>query len=158
MMSRRMDVLGIDENGDFHIIYQADRERIDDEIQKLGHRVINSFSFGPALVDGGKLIEDYRGADRWLNMAADERRQRICLCQAGPLHYKVICCAGNYQKSTGLTLKEFSELVAGQDVQVAYNLDGGDSTWLCFNGIKVNEFGSSSQRKLMDIIYFASAE
>ena len=43
-------------------------------------------------------------------------------------------------------------------VQTAYNLDGGDSTLLYFNGTRLNEFGSKTQRKLMDIIYFASAE
>ena len=108
-------------------------------------------------MDNGELIEDFQGADRWINMAADENRQRICLCQAGPLHYKVICCAGPYKGNTGMTVAQFARLAKSQDVLVAYNLDGGDSTWLYFNGIKVNDLGSTG-RKLMDIIYFASAE
>ena len=97
-------------------------------------------------------------SDRWIDMATEQPRQRMCLCQAGPLHYKVICCAGPYRGNTGMTMREFAELAASKDVRVAYNLDGGDSTWLYFRGQKVNEFGSNSQRKLMDIIYFASAE
>ena len=57
-----------------------------------------------------------------------------------------------------MTMKQFASLVGTQDVITAYNLDGGDSTWLYFNGTKVNEYGSFTKRKLADIIYFASAE
>ena len=154
--SRFMDVLLVDSNGDFHIVYQPAKGTVFTAPE--GTVILNSFSFGPALVDNGKLVEDFKGADRWINMAADENRQRICLCQAGPLHYKVICCAGPYKGNTGMTVAQFARLVATQDVLVAYNLDGGDSTWLYFNGAKVNDIGINTGRKLMDIIYFASAE
>ena len=153
--ARFMDVLLIDSNGDFHIVYQPVKDAVI-TVPDNG-TILNSFSFGPALVDNGELIEDFQGADRWINMAADEYRQRICLCQAGPLHYKVICCAGPYKGNTGMTIAQFARLVKSQDVLVAYNLDGGDSTWLYFKGAKVNDLGSTG-RKLMDIIYFASAE
>ena len=154
--ARFMDVLLIDSNGDFSVVYQPVK---DDVISVTGNEtIINSFSFGPALVDNGELIKDYKGADRWVDMAADEPRQRICICQAGPLHYKVICCAGPYKGNAGLTIEQFARLVYAQDVKIAYNLDGGDSTLLYFNGTRINEFGSKSARKLMDIIYFASAE
>ena len=119
--------------------------------------ILNSFSFGPALVDNGELIEDFQGADRWINMAADEYRQRICICQVDHLKYKVVCCAGPFRKNTGMTLREFADLVASLGVRCAYNLDGGDSTLLYFNGKRVNETGNKSPRNLMDIIYFASA-
>ena len=153
--ARFMDVLLIDSEGNFHVIYQPVKGTaisVPDNVS-----ILNSFSFGPALVDDGKLVEDFQGADRWINMAADEPRQRICLCQAGPLHYKVICCAGPYKGNTGMTVAQFARLVSTQDVLVAYNLDGGDSTWLYFNGVKVNNM-TTTGRKLMDIIYFASAE
>ena len=153
--ARFMDVLLIDSNGDFHIVYQHVKDAVI-TVPDNG-TILNSFSFGPALVDNGELIEDFQGADRWINMAADEYRQRICICQAGPLHYKVICCAGPYKGNTGMTIAQFARLVKTQDVLVAYNLDGGDSTWLYFKGAKVNDLGSTG-RKLMDIIYFASAE
>ena len=153
--ARFMDVLLIDSNGDFHIVYQPVKDAVI-TVPDNG-TILNSFSFGPALVDNGELIEDFQGADRWINMAADEYRQRICICQAGPLHYKVICCAGPYKGNTGMTIAQFARLVKTQDVLVAYNLDGGDSTWLYFKGAKVNDLGSTG-RKLMDIIYFASAE
>ena len=154
--SRLMDVLLIDEDGDFHVQYRPEKDQVHFMVD--GKRILNSFSFGPVLVDGGNVVTDFNNADHWIDMRPDEPRGRICLCQAGPLHYKVICCTGNYRGFTGMTMPEFATLAALQDVQIAYNLDGGDSVWLYFNGAKVNDYGSSSERKLMDIIYFASAE
>ena len=154
--SRFMDVLLIDSQGDFHIVYQPVKDTTfrlpTDEV------ILNSFSFGPALVDNGQLVEDFQGADRWIDMATDQQKQRICLCQAGPLHYKVICCAGPYKGNTGMTVAQMARLAHSQNVQVAYNLDGGDSTMLYFNHAKVNDLGIRTNRKLMDVIYFASAE
>ena len=57
-----------------------------------------------------------------------------------------------------MTLREFADLAASLGVRIAYNLDGGDSTLLYFDGRRINEFGSTSSRRLQDIIYFASAE
>ena len=109
-------------------------------------------------LENGRPVADFQGADRWFNMAWMDQRQRLCICQTGPLHYKIICCAGPSQKNGGMTLRQFADFVATQDVKIAYNLDGGDSTLLFFGGNKVNELGYQSQRKLTDIIYFASAE
>ena len=161
--SHLMDVLLIDEDGDFHIIRRAASGAVKD-MQIEGKRILNSFCFGPALVIDGELIEDYDGADTWINMSQGEERQRIAFCQVEPLHYKVICCSGPYTntstlvKSTGLTLRDFARLVADQGVQTAYNLDGGDSTLLYFNGNRVNVKPNQGVRQLKDIIYFVSAE
>ena len=43
------------------------------------------------------------------------------------------------------------------DIQVAYNLDGGDSAVLVFNNHKINDPENTNERPLADIIYFASA-
>ena len=154
--SRLMDVLLVDEDGDFIGLYRPEAGSIPAEVN--GKKILNSFSFGPILVDNGEVVTEYNGSDRWIDMVPQERRQRICICQVEPLHYMVVCCAGPYRGNTAMTLSEFSELVASLGVRIAYNLDGGDSTLLYFGGKRVNEFGSNSQRKLMDIIYFATGE
>ncbi len=154
--SSLLDILLVDEDGDFHVCHRASDAAILAEMN--GKRILNSFSFGPALVVNGKAVTDFEDADRWIDMASKLRRQRICLCQVDRLHYKVICCSGPYRGNTGMTLAEFAELAASLGVQTAYNLDGGDSTCIFFNGKKMNEIGSKTQRKLMDVIYFASAE
>jgi exopolysaccharide biosynthesis protein len=43
------------------------------------------------------------------------------------------------------------------DIEVAYNLDGGDSAVLVFRNQKVNDPDNENERPLADIIYFASA-
>ena len=55
-----------------------------------------------------------------------------------------------------MTIRQFAELTALQEVQVAYNLDGGDSTMLYFHGKKLND-RSKTAREISDIVYFASA-
>ncbi len=102
-------------------------------------------------------MKNYREADNWLDMAAGQPRQRICLCQTGPLHYLILCCAGPYKENAGMTLHELADLAVKLGAKTAYNMDGGYSTLLYFNGKRVNETGNKSPRNLMDIIYFASA-
>ena len=151
-----MDVLLIDEDGDFIVLKKPTEGKIPGLLN--GKRVLNSFSFGPLLVENGEVVTNYHEADCWLDMAADSPRQRMCICQIDHLRYLVLCCAGPYKDNTGMTLREIAELAASLGAKTAYNLDGGYSTLLYFNGKRINESGSNSHRNLMDIIYFASAE
>ena len=154
--SRLMDVLVIDEDGDFQILDRPEKGSIGGTVN--GKRILQAFSFGPALVENGEACTSFEGEQKWIDMSANDRRQRMCICQTGPLSYKMVCCAGPFRGNSGMTLAEFADLVASLGVETAYNLDGGDSTSLFFNKGRINEYGSTSQRKLRDIIYFASAE
>ncbi len=145
------DILLIDEDGDFHVVTGARQGEGVDTVN--GKRVINAMYFGPALVIDGKPVHNVSGS----GMAEDKGRQRMAICQVGPLHYKCICCAGPARGSAGMRLQDFTYFVADMGVQVAYNLDGGDSTMLIFNGEKINDVNNASSRKISDIIYFASA-
>ena len=81
----------------------------------------------------------------------------MALCQVGPLHYKLIVCAGPHRGSVGMTQAKFAAFVARQGVQVAYCMDGGDSSHLLFQGKKINDPYNPDARDLADIVYFASA-
>ena len=151
-----MDVLLIDEDGDFTVLKKPTEGKIPGLLN--GKRVLNSFSFGPLLVENGEAVRNYHEADFWLDMAADKPRQRMCICQTGRLRYLVLCCAGPYKNNTGMTLREIADVAVSLGAKTAYNLDGGYSTLLYFNGKRINEFGSKEHRRLMDIIYFASGE
>jgi len=154
--TRLMDVLLIDEDGDFHVLHQPQAGDIDGTID--GKRILNSFCFGPGLVVDGEVVEDFQGSDIWIDMASEGGRQRMAICQAGPLHYLAICCEGNYAPNTGLTLADFAKLTYECGAKTAYNLDGGDSTMLYFHGDKVNFKNNKSLRNLQDLIYFVSGE
>ena len=81
----------------------------------------------------------------------------MCIAQVGPLEYKCICCGPPARGNSGMNLMEFARLVYSLGVETAYNLDGGDSTMMIFNGQKVNDPKSPDTRDIADIIYFASA-
>ncbi len=148
----RRDILLIDEDGDFHIVRYA---RSDDAVTEInGKKVINAFYFGPALIMNGSIVWDM---DLREDMRALDGRQRMCIAQVGPLEYKCICCAGPTRNNGGMTMMEFARIVQKEDVETAYNLDGGDSCMMFFNGEKINDVDNKSTRKFTDIIYFASA-
>lgn len=144
------DVLMIDENGDFHVYYKPEANSLSQTMDGLN--MVNAFFFGPILVDNGEALK-VRGS----NMAENEKRQRMCIAQVGPLEYKAICCAAPARGSAGMTLQQFADFVAAQGVQTAYNLDGGDSCMMLFNYEKINDVRNTSTRDICDIIYFASA-
>ena len=148
------DVLLIDQEGDFHGIPMASPGDINEE-QYGNRRIMQSFYFGPLLVIDGEVNVNM---SLRTDMAANENRQRMAIAQCGHLTYKCICCGPPARGSAGLTLRDFADLVAMQDVYIAYNLDGGDSTMMIFNGEKINDVRSRSTRNIVDLIYFASAE
>lgn len=145
------DVLVIDEDGDFHIFSVPKDGEIGETVD--GKKAVNVFHFGPGLVIDGEIAN--LSASSW--MVPTERRQRMCIAQTGPLEYMALCCAGPLRGSYGMDLKQFATLAKELGAINAYNLDGGDSTMLYFNGEMVNTRGNSNPRKISDIIYFASA-
>ena len=155
------DILVIDEDGDFHGFISPDRGEIGDTVD--GKRIINAFSFGPLLINEGKIRRNGYSE----GMAKDEKSQRMAICQIDHLKYRVVCCGpynGEADRAKGMSVVDFQELIAGMpDVKIAYNLDGGDSTFLIMNGKKLNFPDNVNARDgirnegLADIIYFASA-
>ena len=153
---KNLDILLIDEDGDFHVLTpDMDLENID-KTTINGKKVINAFQFGPALVIDGKKqpnLTDKSRSPLWAE--PDERGQRMCIAQIGPLEYLCVCCA-----RYGLDLDQLADLTLSlADVKVAYTLDGGNSTQMVFLGKKVNNVQSNSDnvRKITDIVYFCSA-
>ena len=146
-----LDVLVIDENGDFHILQNATADMLRD----LPYTPINGFTFGPALIIDGVRQTDLQD----MNFGADKPAQRMCIAQTGPLEYLCISTESPEKAdpdSKGMTIDEFSQLVASfGNVQTAYNLDGGNSNQMIFRGQKINS--TWTNRGIADIIYFASA-
>lgn len=156
-----LDVLIIDDKGNLDILLKA----TEDDIEKYEGEIINAFSFGPALIYKGELMEIERDDASATEIAA----QRVALCQLNEveegynLSYLCVISAGPENPgSKGMNLHQFAQVVydVGQDiggVTMAYNLDGGSSATVAFKGKKINTFGSEKVRSISDIIYFASA-
>ena len=119
-----------------------------------GGTIVQGFTFGPALVENGvRAHEEYKRADG----GARKKAQRMVIAQDGPLSYLLVCCEGPDNKnSEGLTLEEMGQYMLSLGVKTAYNLDGGGSTTMVFNGQKINALTTSKNRSVSDIIYFTS--
>jgi len=64
---------------------------------------------------------------------------------------------GRTSESEGLSLKEFAEFLQDLGVETAYNLDGGGSSTMVFNGTVVNNPTTNGntikERSVSDIVY-----
>ena len=151
--SKEMDLLLIDEQGDFHLL-QRGHEKQAAGIKALltEHQIINGFFFGPSLVIDGivqDIPSDYRFDPRSNN-------PRAAIGQTEPLSYIMVVVNGRTSTSKGVSIKEMAEIMKELHCQQAYNLDGGNSATLAFRG-EVYNSKPQAERDVNDIIYFATA-
>lgn len=140
--------LVIDGNGDFKIIYEGETEA--QQLSESG--VWQAFSFGPALVEDGIVIVD--SSDEVGQ--AKKSNPRTAIGQVGPLHYIIIVSDGRTEESTGLSLLQLAREFADRGCTAAYNLDGGGSSTMVFQGQVVNHPANgrkSKERAVSDIVY-----
>lgn len=144
-----MDMLVVDDKGDFHVIIDPTAEKI----AAFEGTMVNTFTFGPALlVDGQPVADNYQD-----DIGYDKKTQRMVMAQDGPLSYVFVATEGPENKgSVGLTIPELMEFVAGLNVHTAYNLDGGSSSAMLLGNDKINSLSSGKVRPLCDILYFAT--
>ena len=75
----------------------------------------------------------------------------------GSLHYIIVVSDGRTDESEGLTLYQLAEVMQQYGATTAYNLDGGGSSTLYFNGQVVNNPTTNgntiSERAVSDIVY-----
>ena len=73
------------------------------------------------------------------------------------LHYVFVCVDGRTSDSRGMTVYELAEFMQSLGVSTAYNLDGGGSATMYFNGQVVNTPTSNGdlgdEREVSDIVY-----
>lgn len=147
--SKNQEDLVIWEDGSFAVI--TEKEVSASELLENGARQI--LSFGPALIYNGNLCvttEDEVGKAKACN-------PRTAIGILEPLHYLFVVSDGRTEKSQGLSLYELAEFMQSLGVVTAYNLDGGGSSTLYFNGQVINNPTSSGksikERKVSDIVY-----
>ena len=119
--------------------------------------VVNTFAFGPTLVENGKIsVSENEEVGQAM---ADNPRTAIGVIEEsdGSVHYIVIVSDGRTSESSGLTLYEMAELMKSYGVTTAYNLDGGGSSTMYFNGQVINKPTTNgnkiSERAVSDIVY-----
>ena len=140
--------LAIYKDGSFKIIYE-------DEIsaeQLVKDGVVNLLAFGPSLVENGEIVVD-TNSEVGQSMASNPRTAIGIIDEN---HYIIVVSDGRTSESQGLSLYELAEVMKSYGVKTAYNLDGGGSSTLYFNGQVINKpttNGNISERAVSDIVY-----
>lgn len=144
----------IDGNGDMHFTYGGDLLDTPSAQAYVDENDIRfSLCFGPVLVDEYQVVNH-----TWYGVGEiNEGYARAALCQMGPLHYIVVTAntEGPYQDIP--TVATFSKYVSATGCRMAYCLDGGQTAAIVMNDELINRPVYGQQRKISDIIYFATA-
>ena len=79
--------------------------------------------------------------DAQLNTSKNIRRAnpRVGLGYYAPGHYCFIVVDGRTDDASGLTLEQFAQLFASLGCKAAYNLDGGRSSFMVYDGTVLND-------------------
>lgn len=140
--------LVIDQDGNFSIV---------DESTTSAESLTNAqqiLSFGPALIEDSQIVVS-TSAEVSQSMTSNPR---TAIGQIAENHYVIIVSEGRTSDSEGLTLYQLAEQFEELGATTAYNLDGGGSSTLYFNGKVVNQTvggsDNSEERAVSDILYF----
>lgn len=153
-VSDNFDLLFIDELGDLHVFHRgkADQQAQVDAF-KQEHEIVNAFCFGPGLVIDGVKPDDVSEYSRFDPNGVNPR---AAIGQVDVLTYVLVTVNGREADTVGVTLDQLADIMLELGCQQAYNLDGGNSATLAFNG-EVYNAKRYDERDVSDIIYFASA-
>lgn len=141
--------LAVYKDGSFKIIYET--EVTAEEL--LADGVVNLFAFGPSLVENGEISVDQNTEVR----QAMTKNPRTAIGIVDKNHYILVVSDGRTTESEGLSLYELAEILKEYGATTAYNLDGGGSSTMYFNGNIVNNPTTNghniSEREVSDIVY-----
>ena len=68
-------------------------------------------------------------------------------------HFVFVVVDGRSRTSSGVTMSGLAEIMQSLGAKTAYNLDGGGSSEMWFNGQVVNNPSNGGERATSDIIY-----
>ena len=147
--SRDQEDLVIYEDGSFGIILE---EEISAD-QLLEDGAMQVLSFGPALLTDGMIaVSENEEVGR-----AKASNPRTAIGIIDSCHYLFVVSDGRTEESEGLSLYQLSEFMEELGAIIAYNLDGGGSSTMYFNGEVVNhpttDGRNITERSVSDIVY-----
>ena len=141
--------LAIYKDGSFKVIYE---DQISAE-QLVNDGVVNLLAFGPAFVENGEIAVD-TNTEVGQAMASNPRTAIGIIDEN---HYIIVVSDGRTSESEGLSLYQLAEVMKSYGAKTAYNLDGGGSSTLYFNGHVINKPTTGgnkiSERAVSDIVY-----
>lgn len=144
--------LVIYEDGSFEIINESDVTA--EELLEAG--AVNVLSFGPGLVEDGEIaVTESEEVGK-----AKASNPRTAIGIIDDLHYVFVVSDGRTSESTGLSLYQLATIMDELGCTTAYNLDGGGSSTMVFQGTVVNnpttDGRTIKEREVSDIVYIGT--
>ena len=118
----------------------------------LDKGAVQVLSFGPGLIIDGEI--SVTSSDEVGKAMASNPRTAVGYL--GDNHYVLVVADGRATESQGLTLLELAKFMQSLGATQAYNLDGGGSSTMYYDGAVINNpttNGSTSERSVSDILY-----
>lgn len=150
----QMDTCYITNSGE--MMFSTVREPMDmEQAQKFvdDNDISFSLAFGPIMIRDGKNVTPKSYGFGQI----DEEYPRSALMQMGKLHYMLAMVNAEGWRNYVPSLDSFAANLKSTGCIHAYTLDGGQTATLCMNNKLVNRVLYNTQRKISDIIYFATA-
>lgn len=147
-------------------LYADGRAEIYDETATTAQALVDAgvwttLSFGPALVRDGTVVEGVDEVEvdtNFGNHSIQGEQPRTAIGVIDATHLVFVVVDGREEGySRGATLPELAEIMQGLGVQTAYNLDGGGSSEMWFDGEVVNRPSNGGERATSDILYIGGA-
>jgi len=146
---KNQEDLVIYKDGSMEIINESDIT-LKELLEKGAYNIL---SFGPTLVEESKLSVS-QNEEVGKAMASNPR---TAIGIIDDLHYVFVVSDGRTSESEGLSLYQLAEFMQRLGVETAYNLDGGGSSTMYFNGQVINNpttnGKSIKERSVSDIVY-----
>ena len=143
---------------DGHVEVYDETTTTADELVAAG--VWNTLSFGPALLEDGQVldgIEDVEVDTNVGNHSIQGEQPRTAVGVIDDNHLVFVVVDGRSPGySKGVTMTGLAEIMQGLGATTAYNIDGGGSSTMYFDGAVVNDpLGKGQERGTSDILYIA---
>lgn len=123
--------------------------------------VWNTLSFGPALVEDGQVvsgIDDVEIDTNFGNHSIQGAQPRTAVGLIDANHYVFVVVDGRSPGySAGVTMTGLAQIMQGLGAQTAYNLDGGGSSTMYWDGAVVNTPAGRGERGVSDILYIGAS-
>ena len=120
--------------------------------------VWNTLSFGPALLENGEVVDGIDTVEvdsNFGNHSIQGEQPRTAISVVDDNHLVIVVVDGRSPGySAGVTMTGLAEILQGLGARTAYNLDGGGSSTMIFDGGLVNDpLGKGTERGTSDILY-----
>ena len=123
----------------------------------LDDGVWNTLSFGPALVNDGRVltgIDEVEVDTNVGNHSIQGTQPRTVIGWVDTNHYMLVVVDGRDEGySRGVTMTELAGIMSDLGCRVAYNLDGGGSSAMYWDGRIINRPSNGGERATSDILY-----